>query len=71
MCPAWNSKCSSINDAIKKSLPENLPLPAGIKGHDIQKETLSEETPAEEVSVEEMSEEKENKKSDSGDKDES
>ncbi len=65
-----------LNDAIKKSLPENLPLPAGIKGHEIEKETLSEETlseetPAEEISVEEMSEEKENKKSDSGDKDES
>ena len=70
-----------LNDAIKKSFPENLPLPAGIKGHNIQKETPteetpteatpSEETPTEESSAEEISEEKENKKSDSGDKDES
>ena len=70
-----------LNDAIKKSFPENLPLPAGIKGHNIQKETPteetptedtpSEETPTEESSAEEISEEKEKMKSDSGDKDES
>ena len=60
-----------LNDAIKKTLPDDIPLPAGIKGHNIQKETPAEETPEEETPTEEISEENENKKSDSGDKDES
>ncbi|MBJ65822.1 MAG: 50S ribosomal protein L3 [Rhodobiaceae bacterium] len=42
-----------LNDAIKKSFPENLPLPAGIKGHNIQKETPTEETPTEDTPSEE------------------
>ena len=42
-----------LNDAKKIPLRDDLPLPAGIKGHDLNEETPAEETPAEEAPAEE------------------
>ena len=42
-----------LNDAKKIPLRDDLPLPAGIKGHDLNEETPAEETPAEETPAEE------------------
>ena len=42
-----------LNDAKKIPLREDLPLPAGIKGHDVNEEAPAEEAPTEEAPVEE------------------
>ena len=42
-----------LNDAKKIPLREDLPLPAGVKGHDIIEEAPAEEAPVEEAPVEE------------------
>ena len=42
-----------LNDAKKIPLRDDLPLPAGIKGHDLNEETPAEEAPAEETPAEE------------------
>tara|TARA_B100001996_G_scaffold76581_1_gene56547 strand:- start:1078 stop:1875 length:798 start_codon:yes stop_codon:yes gene_type:complete len=74
----------TLSDSIKIKSTDNLPLPAGIKGHDLeevsqeetpqeevsQEEVSQEETPQEEVSQEEISQEN-NEDKDNGDKDES
>ena len=44
-----------LNDAIKIPLREDLPLPAGIKGHDLNEEAPAEESSAEEAPAEESS----------------
>ena len=42
-----------LNDAKKIPLREDLPLPAGIKGHDVNEEAPAEEAPVEEAPTEE------------------
>ena len=42
-----------LNDAKKIALREDLPLPAGVKGHDVNEEAPTEEAPTEETPTEE------------------
>ena len=42
-----------LNDAKKIPLREDLPLPAGVRGHDVNEEAPTEEAPTEEAPTEE------------------
>ena len=50
-----------LNDAKKIPLRDDLPLPAGVKGHDLSEEAPAEEAPAEEAPAEEAPAEEEAK----------